>query len=360
MRRTFLKLLAVLPWADSFDRPAGAAPAAASFALLDRPSVPSGKATASAMLSIARAGNRLVAVGERGIVLLSDDGGARWRQAQVPVSVTLTAVQFVNEQRGWAVGHLGVVLHSDDGGEHWRRQLDGMRAAALALQSAQQVPASDAAIRRQAAAQALIDDGPDKPFLDLYFENERTGYVVGAYNLAFRTDDGGRSWRPWMDRIANPKSLHLYGIKPAGDKLYIVGEQGLLLRSADQGQTFARLESPSKGSYFGLLVTSAGELLLYGLRGRAFLSSDGAANWTEVPTGSRVSLSAGVLLADGAVLLASQAGEVLHSRDGGRVFNLVPGHDQLPVTGVVQAHSGRLVATSLRGLREITPPPAAS
>ncbi len=54
--------------------------------------------------------------GERGIVLLSDDAGVSWRQAKVPVSVSLTAVQFVDAEQGWAVGHLGVVLHTQDGG----------------------------------------------------------------------------------------------------------------------------------------------------------------------------------------------------------------------------------------------------
>ena len=43
--------------------------------------------------AITQAGQRLVAVGERGLVLLSDDAGKHWRQAQVPVSVTLTAHQ---------------------------------------------------------------------------------------------------------------------------------------------------------------------------------------------------------------------------------------------------------------------------
>ena len=52
------------------------------------------------MLAVATVGNRLVAAGERGIVLLSDDGGASWRQARVPVSVSLTALQFVDGRTG--------------------------------------------------------------------------------------------------------------------------------------------------------------------------------------------------------------------------------------------------------------------
>jgi len=62
------------------------------------------------------------------VVILSDDDGATWHQAKVPVSVTLTAVSFGTPAKGWAVGHSGIVLHTEDGGETWVKQLDGIQA----------------------------------------------------------------------------------------------------------------------------------------------------------------------------------------------------------------------------------------
>ena len=51
---------------------------------------PSPLATASLLVDVARAGERLVAVGERGHVVLSDDGGETWRQSgSVPVQTTV-------------------------------------------------------------------------------------------------------------------------------------------------------------------------------------------------------------------------------------------------------------------------------
>src|SRR5690554_871087 len=50
------------------------------------------------LTDIARAGNRVVAVGEHGNIIYSDDGGSQWQQARVPVSVNLTAVTFVDPQ----------------------------------------------------------------------------------------------------------------------------------------------------------------------------------------------------------------------------------------------------------------------
>src|SRR5438105_8021391 len=62
----------------------------------------------SAFMAVAHAGNRLVMVGEHGIVLLSDDGGRSFRQARaLPIQSTLTAVYFADSTHGWSVGQWG-------------------------------------------------------------------------------------------------------------------------------------------------------------------------------------------------------------------------------------------------------------
>ena len=62
-------------------------------------------ATKAPLLAVAPAGPRLVAVGDYGVILLSDDAGATWRQAAaVATRNMLTAVAFADAKRGWAVG----------------------------------------------------------------------------------------------------------------------------------------------------------------------------------------------------------------------------------------------------------------
>jgi len=78
-----------------------------------------------------------------------------------------------------------------------------------------------------ASAEQLMDDGADKPFLDVYVESEERAFVVGAYNLIFRTEDGGKSWQPWRNRVENPKELHFYAMRRCGQDLFLVGEQDL-------------------------------------------------------------------------------------------------------------------------------------
>ena len=52
------------------------------------------------LVAVASAGNRLVAVGEEGVIIYSDDNGQSWTQAQVPVSVNLTCVRFATPMQG--------------------------------------------------------------------------------------------------------------------------------------------------------------------------------------------------------------------------------------------------------------------
>jgi photosystem II stability/assembly factor-like uncharacterized protein len=319
---------------------------AAQPAALTSPAIQSAKAGGAVMLALAQAGKRLVAVGERGIVLLSDDNGATWRQARTPVQVSLAAVQFVTPELGWAVGHLGVVLHTADGGQSWQKQFDGLQAADSMARAA----TTPAAVRAAAQLQA---DGPDKPFLDLYFADASNGYIVGAYNLLFRTTDGGRSWQPWQEHVPNPKNLHLYGMRAGGGALYLAGEQGTLFRSLDQGASFEALASPYKGSYFGLVTAPGGELVAYGLRGSAYWSGDRGRSWTQVDTGLQQALTVGIALADGSLALLSQGGDVLLSRDQGRSFARQSVSQPLPAAALAQAADGALVVAGLRGVKRL-------
>lgn len=321
-----------------------------NYAVLQQAALPAPKNQRAVLLGLAQAGQRLVAVGERGIVLLSDDSGQSWRQAIVPVSVSLTAVQFVDAEQGWAVGHLGVVLHSSDGGETWHKQLDGERAAALAVHAAERDVTQPGGAANLEQARHLVADGPDKPFLDLYFRDRLHGYVVGAYNQIYRTDDGGQSWQPWMQHLDNPQGLNLYGMRASGSDLLLVGERGLLLRSTDNGDGFVALKSPYEGSFFGVLATRDGALIAYGLRGNAFLSNDRGTSWRRLDTGIESTLVAALELRDGSLLLASQSGELLVSHDGGRRFEPRQSRAGGTVAAVQQAPDGSLASVGLSGV----------
>lgn len=339
--------MAALPSAGAMAAPA----ATAGPAVLREPALASPKALGAATLAVVRAGARLVAAGERGTVLLSDDGGANWRQAKVPVQVSLAALCFVDARTGWAAGHLGTILKTEDGGETWAVQLNGMRAAELAAQA---LRSGDEHAKKR--ADRLVAEGPDKPFFDIEFLDARQGFAVGAYNLAFETRDGGRSWAPLVATLPNPKSLHLYAVRAMRGRLFVAGEQGLLLRSDDGGASFQPLSSPYKGSFFGLLAARSGTLIAYGLRGNVFRSTDQGVSWQKVESGVPVSIGAGAEFDDGMLVLLTQTGQLLASRDDGRSFTGKGLGATVPATGLAASPNGHIAIASLRGMRRVAVP----
>jgi photosystem II stability/assembly factor-like uncharacterized protein len=330
---------------------------AASFVdVLDLPAKPSALAMRSPLLDLAHAGQRLVAVGQRGHILYSDDNGKRWQQATVPVSCDLNAVYFPTAEQGWAVGNDGVVLHSSDAGATWSKQLDGRQIGDLKFKHytalAKAEPGNEKWTVLAADSQRLIDEGADKPFLGVWFANDKVGYVVGMFNLILRTEDGGRSWIPFQDRVDNPQGFHLNAIDSTGDELYIAGEQGLVLKWDASQQRFVALETPYQGSYFGV-VGQPGEVLVYGLRGHVFRSTDGGANWVRLDSGMQVSISAALLDSRGHYRLFTQAGHMLLTDDSNQKIQLATQSGQSPVAGATLAADDALVLVGSRGVRAL-------
>lgn len=335
---------------------ASAGEAAAYVDVLDLPAKPSALAKQSPLLDLAQAGKRLVAVGQRGHILYSDDDGQRWQQAAVPVSSDLTAVAFPSPEQGWAVGGDGVVLHSADGGASWQKQLDGRQIGELVrayyAEKAKAEPDNEQWAALVEEGQRLIEEGADKPLLDVWFADDRLGYVVGVFNLILRTEDGGQHWTPMQDRTDNPDGLHLNAITRAGEDLYLAGEQGLLRKWDQATQRFVALPSPYEGSYFGL-IGRPGELLVYGLRGHVYRSTDGGANWVQLASKLPISISAAVQDAGGHFRLFTQTGHMLLV-DGDRPLQLVAEAEPSPVAGALLTPEGALALVGNRGVRTLS------
>jgi len=340
--------------------------------LLETPARPTELAPKRLLNDVTRAGDRIVAVGERGHIIYSDDEGRSWTQAQVPVSVTLTGVDFGSATRGWAVGHSGVVLRTDDAGATWSLQLDGIRAAKLAIASQKRAIAAMEERIAQAPEEeredlewelddmmfalenmeADLEVGPVNPFLDVWFRDQHHGFVVGAYGMIFHTRDGGETWQDWAPRLENPDKFHLNAITQVGDgAIVIVGEAGQIHVSEDNGETWARRESPYPGSLFGVLGSGRGnEILAFGLRGTLLKSTDLGLSWKLIQTGSRATLNDG--FADGnRIVLGGNGGAVLTSGDGGATFREYLRADRQGVMGVVPVDTTRLLLVGEGGVK---------
>ncbi len=289
----------------------------------DGPALLAPLAAKALVLDLAVAGPRLVAVGERGHILLSDDQGATWRQAPTPTRATLTAVAFADPRHGWAVGHLGTILRTVDAGESWQPLAAGLDRESV--------------------------------LLDVLFLSANEGFAVGAYGLCLRTTDSGATWTRLEPQ---PDQLHFNQIARAPDgALFLVGEAGTLLRSRDGGLGWEPVPPPYEGSLFGLVALADGQLLVHGLRGHVFRSSNGGAGWLPVGISVPTLLMHGVRLRNGLVVLAGQSGNFFVSRDRGQTFeHWRPGY-AAGVAALLETADGSLLLAGDKGVHLLSAPP---
>ena len=264
-------------------------------------------AATSMMLSATLAGTRIVAVGDHGVVLLSDNAGKSFRQARsVPVSSTLTAVSFVDATHGWAVGQWGVVLNTADGGENWTLQR------------------SDLAV--------------DQPLFSVYFKNAREGWAVGLWSLMLHTANGGATWTTVQlppPPGAKKADRNLYRIfADSAGKLFIACEQGRIMNSVDDGATWIYVETGYTGSFWTGVVLQDGVLLVGGLRGTIYRSADGGNTWSASQSSFRSSITDMLQLTDKSVVAVGLDGVTLISRDGGASFSGNQRSDRAPLTAL--------------------------
>jgi photosystem II stability/assembly factor-like uncharacterized protein len=291
----------------------------------------------SLLIALAAAGERLIAVGDRGVIVLSDDRGRSWRQAaQVPTQALLTGVCFSDASHGVAVGHDEVILTSADAGENWTR----------------------------------THYAPDaqRPLLDVYCGAAGQVIAVGAYSSYLTSADGGTHWlerkfepqlRPQpaaQDAQPAANDYHLNRIVGDGARLYIAAEAGHLYRSDDGGGSWRELPSPYAGSFFGVLPLPGDALLAFGLRGNLFRSEDAGASWSKLPTGTVAMLDGATRTATGAVVVGL-SGVVLVSRDAGRSFTLAQQADHSGLSAVLPVAAATLVVVGESGARLVSLPP---
>ena len=294
------------------------------------------------LLDIDKVGDRLVAVGERGFVLYSDDDGGTWTARPTPVTRTLTGAAFKDAQTGVAVGHGGSLVRTEDAGATW--------------------------------SQVQVEEAGSDSLLDVQHLGGDHFIAYGAFGLYLDSVDAGRTWQ--RRTILGPAPADDAGEAAAGEVdeeyldegfdrhisrvidvdsiLLLVAESGTLAQSDDGGENWTRLQSPYEGSWFNALKVDDGTVLVYGMRGNVYRTADLGATWEKVPLATTASLMGGAQLADGRVLLVGNTGLLALSRDRGRTLELHWSPASKGFVQVVEA-DGRLLAVGEGGISVIDP-----
>lgn len=300
--------------------------------MVEMPAVMVPQARYGLTLDVARAGDRLVAAGERGHVLLSDDNGQSWTQAEVDTRAQLNAVTFADDKHGWAVGEDAVIVHTTDGGQTWQRQYDGR------------------------------DADMKGPLLDVWFQDAQTGFAIGVFNKIFKTTDGGASWVDWYDNVDNIDEWHLFAIAGSSDgAIYIASEAGLVFRSTDGGDSFAPIQTDHYGSFHGVLVGTVTDgrdrVILTGVGGILYATTDGGETWDELDSGTEAGLSGASWLPDGSATVVGYGGVLLYIDPTLQNVTQHPQKNGLPLSSVISLdQTGQLVLTGFGGPQTIDAP----
>lgn len=335
------------------------------------PALPTEAASDSLILDAVTEGQRTLIAGEQGHILYSDDNGTSWTHAQVPVSLSITAVTFCGVNCAWVAGHDGILLRSTDRGESWQTNFTGTDIARLSADAAEATIRQLEAEIEQASpdeipdleweledaqfalddASAALADGVAMPLLDIWFRDERNGFALGAYGIMLQTRDGGSTWSLISDRLDNPDDFHLYGIaRSVSGTLLVAGEAGTLLRSRDDGESWDRPDAPYQGSFFGIVAARDGGFIAFGLRGNVFRSTDEGDSWMAVETGDERTLLSGMTRSDGTIVLVGSAGAVLASNDNGTSFETLSTSGNRVYSGVTETPDGKIMLVGFGGV----------
>ncbi len=266
------------------------------------------------------AGDRVVAVGEYGSVLLFNTKTEVARQASnVPTRASLTSVHFVDQRHGWAVGHQGVILQTRDGGDTWT---------------------------------LLKSDSSLESLFSVLFLNEKNGLAGGRFATLLRTRDGGQKWD--MVRInddPDAEELHVFDLFTDGKgKIYAASELGSVLVSNDAGATWQSLDTGFGGSLWAGLADPNGTVIVVGMVGAIYRSDDYGDSWQNVTTDTKASFTDIVRMADGTIVAVGQSGVVATSKDNGKSFSLEQREDRAAITAVGCGTQNQPVLFSTSGL----------
>ncbi len=286
------------------------------------------------------------AVGDRGTIRYTEDGGRHWGLQESGVSCRLESVSFLGAETGWAAGGYshpylhtgtGVLLFTRDGGRHWNRD-----------------------------AKVLL------PVLKrVRFFSPREGWALGAPSAMFpsgifTTDTGGRSWScfagprtaGWVagdflgpqiaalaDRSGGVVAVRSGAIRPADVpdfaprrltrlKLtppsggWLVGQGGLILRTANQGAGWepppGDLTSLAPDHFdFAALEVRGPKCWIAGSPGtRVFFTPDAGRSWSAASTGQNAPISALWFADDRNGWAVGQFGTILATGDGGQTWKV--------------------------------------
>lgn len=235
------------------------------------------------LLAIACKGQSMaIAVGEDGVVLRTEDSGARWQQLDVGTRARLRAVALSGGTAGFVVGD-GIVLRSDDEARSFTPvpDVEGDFTAVTTTargELAWMTTASGQIWQLDGEVMTPVFTSSEGPLAGIGVTPEGAHLVaVGAGGLLLRSDDGGAEWT--SVKVPTTRDLHAVRISSKADLVVAVGAAGVVLRLDDElGASAEELLAPGL-ALRALHLSFKGHGHVVGDHGVALHSHDAGLHW---------------------------------------------------------------------------------
>jgi len=287
--------------------------------------------------------NVVYAVGERGVIRKSSDGGQQWAFLQPPVRCRWNDLLFLTDQIGWVVGGTlsvdgehtqGCLLHTRDGGTTWTATTPrglGMLHAVQFFDLKQGIVCGEATATGTAGIWRTQDGGRTwKALHSTQLEGWRTA-AFPAFESGVVAGLNGRVGLVGDTRLLRDDSLNL-GNKGIRDLTidqnasgWMVGDGGMV-RYSPGGAAWQDPPGPLPAELdqlfdFTAVAQQGSSVWLAGHPGSAIWKSDDAGqSWTMSPTGSHAPLNS-ISFADAVHGCAvGELGTILRTSDGGQTW----------------------------------------
>jgi photosystem II stability/assembly factor-like uncharacterized protein len=261
--------------------------------------------------------NRGWAVGGRGVLLTTEDGGDLWRVRPRPAEDALRDVYFSDEQNGWLVCERSIydlktkdeprtyLLRTIDGGETWQKvNVIGKDADARLVRALFTDNGRGWAFGEEGVLYTTRDGGmswerqrvpTQNLLLGGWFLNSEQGWLVGAGATLLQTVDGGETWRtgtlvgftPALSDKANAVRVRFTAANFVDSKRgWAVGAEGRVFATRDGGRTWAAQTSNVAADLYDVKFLDQFEGWAAGAGGTLIHTTDGGRSWTVEPSGT--------------------------------------------------------------------------
>jgi len=279
------------------------------------------------------------------LALAASAGGAPGTPiALSDVRQNLFATCSPSEREGWIVGELGRIIRTTDGGQSWVRQDAGTKRPFLAMSC---LDAKTAWIAGKEGIVYATKDGGDtwtqlqtgatRHLFAIEFPTLERGHAVGDFGAMVHTEDGGKTWTATrvpesvalpesaLDTGVEPGDVNLYGMSFGDpDHVWVVGEFGIIMTSADGGRTWQQQHSPVESTLFGVRFLDVNRGFAVGVDSTILATTDGGSTWRTLPPPITQRSYYDIMVRGPNGWIVGDSGTMLKTTDGGATWAIEP------------------------------------